>query len=37
MTLSYDARAVEAADAAAWLDAFAAHLEAPERLVEGVA
>jgi pyruvate/2-oxoglutarate dehydrogenase complex dihydrolipoamide acyltransferase (E2) component len=37
VTLSYDARAVEAADAAAWLDAFAAHLEAPERLVEGVA
>ena len=36
VTLSYDARAVEAADAAAWLDAFGAHLEAPERLVEGL-
>jgi pyruvate dehydrogenase E2 component (dihydrolipoamide acetyltransferase) len=35
VTLSFDARAVAAEDAAAWLDAFAAHLESPEGLVAG--
>jgi len=35
VTLSFDARAVAAEDAAAWLDAFAAHLESPEGLIEG--
>ena len=35
VTLSFDARAVAAEDAAAWLDAFAAHLESPKGLIDG--
>jgi pyruvate dehydrogenase complex dihydrolipoamide acetyltransferase long form len=36
LTLSVDARAVSGDAAAAWLDAFAAHLAEPETLLEGV-